>query len=92
MQTTAAISPEPGADGDRSSLQLYMQEISQTPLLTIAEEIALARGSTAAIAWRSSKSSSKARRRSCPGCLASCARDAAVGTATRLMSPCPVFP
>lgn len=42
MQTTAAISSKPGTDGVRSSLQFYLQEISRTPLLTIAEEIALA--------------------------------------------------
>ena len=40
--------PEPApaekiAHGERSSLQLYLQEISKTPLLTIEEEIALAR-------------------------------------------------
>jgi RNA polymerase primary sigma factor len=34
---------EPIAHGERSNLQLYLQEISKTPLLTIDEEIALAR-------------------------------------------------
>ena len=40
--------PEPAAEapiphGERSNLQLYLQEIGKTPLLTIAEEITLAR-------------------------------------------------
>jgi RNA polymerase primary sigma factor len=40
--------PEPAADepiahGERSNLQLYLQEIAKTPLLTIEEEISLAR-------------------------------------------------
>jgi RNA polymerase primary sigma factor len=39
--------PEPAAaepyPGERSGLQLYLQEIAKTPLLTIAEEVALAR-------------------------------------------------
>ncbi len=41
--------PEPAAAGpepyplERSALQLYLQEIAKTPLLTIAEEVALAR-------------------------------------------------
>ena len=40
--------PEPAADepiahGERSNLQLYLQEIAKTPLLTIEEEITLAR-------------------------------------------------
>lgn len=34
---------EPIAHGERSNLQLYLQEIGKTPLLTIAEEITLAR-------------------------------------------------
>ena len=33
---------EPVAHGERSSLQIYLQEISKTPLLTVAEEVALA--------------------------------------------------
>ncbi|MEY2878754.1 MAG: hypothetical protein RLZZ15_1134 [Verrucomicrobiota bacterium] len=39
-----APAPEaPIAHGERSNLQLYLQEIGKTPLLTIAEEITLAR-------------------------------------------------
>jgi RNA polymerase primary sigma factor len=34
---------EPIAHGERSNLQLYLQEIAKTPLLTIEEEITLAR-------------------------------------------------
>ena len=34
---------EPIAHGERSNLQLYLQEIAKTPLLTIQEEITLAR-------------------------------------------------
>lgn len=34
---------EPIAHGERSNLQLYLQEIGKTPLLTIAEEVTLAR-------------------------------------------------
>src|SRR5690349_3580113 len=34
---------EPVAHGDRSNLQLYLQEIGKTPLLTIEEEVTLAR-------------------------------------------------
>ena len=33
--------------GERSNLQLYLQEIGKTPLLTIAEEVTLARRSVA---------------------------------------------
>ena len=35
--------------GERSNLQLYLQEIGKTPLLTIEEEIMLSR---AALSWR----------------------------------------
>ncbi|HZL45191.1 MAG TPA: RNA polymerase sigma factor RpoD/SigA [Opitutaceae bacterium] len=38
----AAVEPEP-YPLERSGLQLYLQEIAKTPLLTIAEEVALAR-------------------------------------------------
>ena len=34
---------EPVAHGDRSNLQLYLQEIGKTPLLTINEESSLAK-------------------------------------------------
>ena len=34
---------EPIAHGERSNLQLYLQEIGKTPLLTVAEEVTLAR-------------------------------------------------
>jgi len=35
--------PSPSEPGDRSMLKLYLQEIAKTPLLTIADEIALAK-------------------------------------------------
>lgn len=35
--------PAPAEPGDRSMLKLYLQEIAKTPLLTIADEIALAK-------------------------------------------------
>ena len=40
--SASAREPQP-AHGDRSNLQLYLQEIGKTPLLTIKEEIQLAR-------------------------------------------------
>jgi RNA polymerase primary sigma factor len=39
----APAAEEPIAHGERSNLQLYLQEIGKTPLLTIAEEVKLAR-------------------------------------------------
>lgn len=41
-EITESADTEPVAYGERSSLQLYLQGISKTPLLTIDEEIALA--------------------------------------------------
>ena len=38
-----AAAEEPIAHGERSNLQLYLQEIAKTPLLTIEEEVTLAR-------------------------------------------------
>src|SRR5688572_15614186 len=40
---TPADAPAPAEPGDRSMLKLYLQEIAKTPLLTIADEIALAK-------------------------------------------------
>jgi RNA polymerase primary sigma factor len=39
----APVAEQPIAHGERSNLQLYLQEIGKTPLLTIAEEVKLAR-------------------------------------------------
>ncbi len=41
--TENADAPAPAEPGDRSMLKLYLQEIAKTPLLTIADEIALAK-------------------------------------------------
>lgn len=41
--TENADAPSPAEPGDRSMLKLYLQEIAKTPLLTIAEEIQLAK-------------------------------------------------
>ncbi len=43
LEKNEAAPAEPIAHGERSNLQLYLQEIAKTPLLTIAEEITLAR-------------------------------------------------
>lgn len=42
MQSSDEIRSPPGTHAPSGSLQRYMREICQTPLLTIAEEIALA--------------------------------------------------
>ncbi len=41
--TAASEAPGVAAHGDRSNLQLYLQEIGKTPLLTPAEEVSLAK-------------------------------------------------
>jgi RNA polymerase primary sigma factor len=43
LEKTPPAASEPAAPLERSSLQLYMQEIAKTPLLTIEEEIVLAK-------------------------------------------------
>jgi len=43
LEARAAPAPEPtNAPSERSNLQMYLQEIAKTPLLTIEEEVALA--------------------------------------------------
>jgi len=43
LEARAAPAPEPAnAPSERSNLQMYLQEIAKTPLLTIEEEVALA--------------------------------------------------
>jgi RNA polymerase primary sigma factor len=43
LERAAPAAEAPIAHGERSNLQLYLQEIGKTPLLTVAEEIQLAR-------------------------------------------------
>ena len=43
LDQPARAPAEPPVAGERNSLQLYLQEIGKTPLLTIAEEVELAR-------------------------------------------------
>jgi RNA polymerase primary sigma factor len=43
LEKSEPAAEAPIAHGERSNLQLYLQEIGKTPLLTIAEEITLAR-------------------------------------------------
>ena len=43
LERTEAAPAAPIAHGERSNLQLYLQEIAKTPLLTIEEEVALAK-------------------------------------------------
>lgn len=43
LEKTEPVPVEQVAHGERSNLQLYLQEIAKTPLLTIEEEVALAR-------------------------------------------------
>jgi RNA polymerase primary sigma factor len=43
LEKTDAPAAEQIAHGERSNLQLYLQEIGKTPLLTVDEEVALAR-------------------------------------------------
>ncbi|MCC7168752.1 MAG: hypothetical protein IT565_14395, partial [Rhodospirillales bacterium] len=43
LEKSEPAAPEQIAHGERSNLQLYLQEIGKTALLTIDEEIALAK-------------------------------------------------
>src|SRR5687767_6078136 len=43
LEKSDAAPAEPIAHGERSNLQLYLQEIGKTALLTIGEEVALAK-------------------------------------------------
>jgi len=43
LEKSESVASEPIPHGERSNLQLYLQEIGKTPLLTVQEEITLAR-------------------------------------------------
>jgi RNA polymerase primary sigma factor len=43
LEKPEPVPSEPIAHGERSNLQLYLQEIGKTPLLTVGEEVTLAR-------------------------------------------------